>query len=58
MAKKFSCGDVVQGCGWSTIAKDEEELFQKITDHAKKAHNMSSIPDEIIQKVKSKIKDI
>ena len=58
MAKKFACGDVVNGCAWSTTAKDEKELFQKISEHAKKAHKMSKIPDEIIKKVKSKIKDI
>lgn len=58
MAKKFACGDVVQGCGWSTTAKDENELFQKIAKHAKDAHKMSEIPDEVIQKVKSKIIDV
>ncbi len=58
MAKKFACGDVVDGCAWSITVKDEEELFQKITEHAKDTHNMSEIPDEIIQKVKSKIIDV
>lgn len=36
MAKKFACGDVVNGCGWSATANDETELFQKIAAHAKK----------------------
>lgn len=58
MAKKFACGDVVSGCGWSTTAKDEAELFQKISEHAKGVHNMTDIPDEIIQKVKSKIQEL
>ena len=58
MAKKFSCGDVVDGCGWTTTANNEEELFEQIAKHAKDTHNMSEIPDEIIQKVKSKIADI
>jgi len=58
MAKKFACGDVVNGCSWSTTAKDEKELFQKISEHAKSDHHMTKIPDEIIQKVKSKIKEI
>ncbi|MBM2852068.1 MAG: hypothetical protein HW420_615 [Candidatus Nitrosotenuis sp.] len=58
MAKKFACGDVVNGCAWSVTAKDEKELFQKISEHAKGVHKMSTIPDEIIQKVKSKIKDV
>ena len=58
MAKKFACGDVVNGCAWSVTAKDEKELFQKISKHASDVHKMSTIPDEIIQKVKSKIKDV
>lgn len=58
MAKKFACGDVVSGCGWSTTAKNKGELFEKISKHAKDVHNMTDIPDEIIQKVKSKIQDI
>lgn len=57
MAKKFSCGDVVDGCAWSAMAKDEGELFEKISRHAKDAHKMATVPDEVIQKVKSKIKD-
>ncbi len=58
MTKKFSCGDVVDGCAWAVTAKDETELFQKISEHAKDAHKMTAIPEEVIQKVKSKIKDV
>ena len=58
MVKKFACGDVVSGCGWSTTAKDEKELFQRISEHAKNVHKMTEIPDEVIQKVKTKIQEI
>jgi len=58
MAKKFACGDVFNGCAWLTTAKDENELFEKISEHAKNAHNLTNIPDEILQKVKSKIQEI
>jgi len=58
MGKKFACGDVVEGCAWSVTTENEEELFQKIAEHAKHTHNMSEIPDEILQKVKSKIADV
>ena len=58
MAKKFACGDIVDGCAWSITTEGEEELFKKIAEHAKDIHNMSEIPDEIIQKVKSKIRDV
>jgi predicted small metal-binding protein len=58
MAKKFSCGDVMAGCGWSATEASEQELFKKIAEHAKKDHNISSIPDDVVQKVKSKIKNV
>ncbi|HEX9845816.1 MAG TPA: DUF1059 domain-containing protein [Candidatus Nitrosotenuis sp.] len=58
MAKKFACGDVMSGCAWSATADDESELFAKITDHAKHDHGITVIPDEAIQKIKSKIQDI
>ncbi len=58
MAKKFACGDVVDGCGWSATADDEGGLFEKISEHAKNEHNMTDIPDDIIQKVKSKIQEV
>jgi predicted small metal-binding protein len=58
MTKKFACSDVVSGCSWSTIAKDEADLFHKISEHAKHVHKMTEIPDEILQKVKSKIQEV
>lgn len=58
MGKKFACGDVVSGCGWSAIANTEGELFEKISEHAKTEHNMTSIPDDIVQQVKSKIQEV
>lgn len=58
MTKKFSCGDVVEGCDWSTTASDEAELFKNISEHAKRKHNMTDIPDEVIEKVKSKIQEV
>lgn len=58
MVKKFSCGDVVSGCGWSATANSEEELFIKIEEHAKKDHNLYTIPSDVILKVKSRIQDV
>lgn len=58
MAKKFACSDVVSGCSWSTIAKDEADLFHKISEHAKHVHKMDTIPDDILDKVKSKIQEV
>ncbi len=58
MAKKFVCSDVISDCNWSTMAKDETELFNKISQHAKHVHKMDTIPNEILTKVKSKIQEV
>lgn len=58
MAKKFSCGDVVNGCAWHTQANTDEELFKNIAEHAKNSHGITQIPDELLQKVKSKIQNV
>jgi len=57
MAKKFACGDVVNGCAWSITADNEEDLFKKIAEHARKDHGITEIPNDLIQKVQSKIQN-
>ena len=56
MAKKFACGDVITGCGWSTTAKDEKELFQKISEHAKNVHKMTIFQMKLFRKLNQKFK--
>jgi len=57
MAKKFACGDVVNGCAWSITADNEEDLFKKIAEHARKDHGITEIPNDLIEKVQSKIQN-
>jgi len=57
MAKyEFACKDIGMQCGFSAEAKSQDELMQKIAQHAKEAHNMTEIPPETLQKVKGAIK--
>jgi predicted small metal-binding protein len=57
MAKyEFACKDIGMQCGFSAEAKTQDELMQKIAQHAKEAHNMTEIPPETLQKVKGAIK--
>ncbi len=43
-------------CGFETSAKTKEELMPKIVEHAKTAHGMTSIPDDMKKKVEGAIK--
>lgn len=53
---KFKCKDVGTKCRFKTKAATEEELMAKIVEHAKIAHNLDPIPDDIMERVKKALK--
>jgi predicted small metal-binding protein len=57
MTKVLRCGDVVPGCSSEARADSEGELMQKVAQHAREAHGMQTVPPEVVQKVKSKIRE-
>lgn len=57
MTKSIKCADTGVNCDWSATANTEEELMNKIKDHAKE-HGFDDIPQELLSKVKSSIKDV
>ena len=57
MAKSFACGEVVEGCKATFTGANEGEVLAQVAKHAKEAHNIPSPPPELVEKVKSKIKD-
>lgn len=52
----FHCKDIGMNCGYSVEGKSMDELFPKITEHAKKAHGMKEISADLKQKVTDAIK--
>ena len=58
MAKSISCADAGADCGWSATAETEEELLDKVAEHAKIDHKDLEITPELVKKIKSPIKDI
>jgi predicted small metal-binding protein len=57
MAKVLKCGDVVPGCNAEMRGDSEHDVLRKAAEHAKTAHNMHSIPPDILSKVKNAIHD-
>lgn len=57
MTKVLRCTDVVPGCSYEARADTEGELMQKIAQHVREAHDMESVPPEVAQMVKNKIRD-
>ena len=58
MAKAISCKDAGVDCNWQGRAETENELIQKVADHAKKVHGIAQLPQEMLTKVKSIIKTV
>jgi predicted small metal-binding protein len=53
--KAFECNKVVPNCNAVIRGKDEQEVMTKAAEHAKSAHGMQSIPDDVAKKVRSAI---
>lgn len=58
MAKySFKCADVGMNCGFEIQnAGSEEELLEMLKIHAKTSHGVTSIPPELLNKIKQNIK--
>jgi predicted small metal-binding protein len=57
MAKVLKCGDVSPGCNVEIRGDSEHDVLRKAAEHAKTAHNMETIPPEVLSKVKGAIHD-
>ena len=55
MPKVFKCKDVGMSCDYEAHGKNDREIMTKVTEHARKTHNMREIPKELQQKVKAAI---
>jgi predicted small metal-binding protein len=57
MSKTISCRDAGVDCDFIARADSEEELFKICERHAKKSHDMKSIPPELKTKMRQYIRD-
>ncbi len=57
MTKEIRCKDVGVDCDFVATGETEEEIMKKAAEHAKKAHGMNEIPQELVQKVRAAIHD-
>lgn len=55
MTKEIRCKDVGVDCDFVVTGETEEEIMKKAAEHAKKAHGMNEIPQELVQKVRAAI---
>jgi predicted small metal-binding protein len=57
MTKVIHCKDVGFECEGVVRAESEEEVLQMAAEHAKTTHGVSELTEELVQKVKSVIRD-
>ena len=57
-AYSFACKDIGMDCGFTATASTEEELMQKIAEHARTAHNIQNMDDALVAKVQAAIKKL
>jgi len=54
---KFKCKDIGMKCDFEVRhASSRDEIWQIVSIHAKMAHNMQSIPQDVANKVSAAIK--
>lgn len=53
----FKCSDIGMDCDFEVTAETEDELMPKIAEHGDKAHDMKTIPPDVMEKVKQAIKE-
>jgi predicted small metal-binding protein len=55
MSLVVNCRDVGFDCEGVVRAESEEELLQKVAEHAGTAHGLTEVTPEVVEKVKSVI---
>lgn len=50
--KSFRCGDVVAGCT-ASFTGTADDILVLVAEHARQAHQMESVPPELITKVRA-----
>ena len=54
-SKHIACNAVVPGCSFTASAATEEELLQKVAEHAAQAHGVSEVTPELAAQVRAAI---
>jgi predicted small metal-binding protein len=57
MAKVLRCNDLMPGCSFEARGDSEESVLAQAAEHAKSAHNLTDIPEEMISKVRGAIRE-
>jgi predicted small metal-binding protein len=54
--KHIACADIVPECSFTATAATEEEILQKVVEHAAHDHGISEVTPELAAKVRAAIR--
>jgi predicted small metal-binding protein len=57
MAKVVRCRDVGFNCEGVVRAETEEEVLKQVAAHAKAVHNLQTVSEEVVAKVRQVMRD-
>jgi predicted small metal-binding protein len=57
MAKVVHCRDVGFDCEGVVRAETEEEVLAQVAAHAKAVHNLETVTEEVVEKVRQVMRD-
>lgn len=52
----FKCADIGMSCSFEATANTQEKLLKKITKHASKVHNITTISPDLTDQIMKAIK--
>ena len=56
--REFHCKDVgMPDCSFVARGKDDDEVMRKATEHAKRDHNMQTVPPDLERKARGAIRE-
>ena len=55
--KEFACGAVVPGCAAVFEGETVDDILGKVAAHAREDHDMETVPDEVVERVKENISE-
>jgi predicted small metal-binding protein len=56
--KAFVCGDVVPGCDARFVCASDDEILGMVAEHAASVHGLTTVPDELVAEVRSRITSV
>ena len=58
VTKELRCRDLGFDCEGVVKGATEEEVLTQVAAHAKEVHNMTEIPDDVVAKARSVMRDV